>query len=381
LPQRQKMPKILTISELTHDLKEVLENIFQDVWVEGEVSNLRSPGSGHSYFSLKDAQSVLRCVLFRQAAARLKFALADGMHVVASGRIGVYGRDGQYQLYVDTLQPKGTGALQMAFEQLKARLAQEGLFDEARKKPLPFLPETIGVVTSPTGAVIRDILQVLERRFPRAHVVINPVRVQGEGAAGEIVRAVEEFNAWGLADVIILARGGGSLEDLWSFNEEQVAHAIAASGIPVVSAVGHETDYTIADFVADKRAPTPSAAAEMVMPAEADLRERIDQLVKHLWRSLADVVPQQAQRIDDLCEEMRRALQNRFEAKKLEVDGFCRELEALNPLAILRRGYSVTMAEDGRTAIRRTDQLKAGDRLKTRLAKGEFLSRVEEILT
>ncbi len=381
MPQRQKMPKILTISELTHDLKEVLENIFQDVWVEGEVSNLRSPGSGHSYFSLKDAQSVLRCVLFRQAAARLKFALADGMHVVASGRIGVYGRDGQYQLYVDTLQPKGTGALQMAFEQLKARLAQEGLFDEARKKPLPFLPETIGVVTSPTGAVIRDILQVLERRFPRAHVVINPVRVQGEGAAGEIVRAVEEFNAWGLADVIILARGGGSLEDLWSFNEEQVAHAIAASGIPVVSAVGHETDYTIADFVADKRAPTPSAAAEMVMPAEADLRERIDQLVKHLWRSLADVVPQQAQRIDDLCEEMRRALQNRFEAKKLEVDGFCRELEALNPLAILRRGYSVTMAEDGRTAIRRTDQLKAGDRLKTRLAKGEFLSRVEEILT
>ncbi|MFB3919841.1 MAG: exodeoxyribonuclease VII large subunit [Candidatus Velamenicoccus archaeovorus] len=374
------MPKILTISELTHDLKEVLENIFQEVWVEGEVSNLRSPGSGHSYFSLKDAQSTLRCVLFRNAAARLKCALADGMRVVASGRIGVYGRDGQYQLYVDTLQPKGTGALQMAFEQLKARLAQEGLFDEARKKPLPFLPGTIGVVTSPTGAVIRDILQVLERRFPRAHVVINPVRVQGEGSAEEIARAVEEFNAWGQLDVIILARGGGSLEDLWSFNEERVARAIAASGIPVVSAVGHETDYTIADFVADKRAPTPSAAAEMVMPVETELRERIDQLVKHLWRSLVDVVPQQSQHIDDLCEEMRRALQNRFEAKKLEVDGFCRELEALNPLAILRRGYSVTMAEDGRTAIRRTDQLKTGDRLKTRLAKGEFLSRVEEVI-
>jgi exodeoxyribonuclease VII large subunit len=207
------------------------------------------------------------------------------------------------------------------------------------------------------------------------------VRVQGEGAAGEIVRAVEEFNAWGLPDVIILARGGGSLEDLWSFNEEVVARSIIASKIPVVSAVGHETDYTIADFVADKRAPTPSAAAEMVMPAEAELREHIDQLVKHLWRSLIDVVPQQSQRIDDLCDEMRRALQNRFEAKRLEVDGFCRELEALNPLAILRRGYSVTMAEDGRTAIRRTDQLKTGDRLKTRLAKGEFLSRVEEILT
>ncbi len=374
------MPKILTISELTHDLKEVLENIFQDVWVEGEVSNLRSPGSGHSYFSLKDAQSTLRCVLFRHAAVRLKFALADGLHVVASGRIGVYGRDGQYQLYVDTVQPKGAGALQTAFEQLKARLAQEGLFDEARKKPLPFLPETIGVVTSPTGAVIRDILQVLERRFPRAHVVINPVRVQGEGSAEEIARAVEEFNAWGQPDVIILARGGGSLEDLWSFNEERLARAIAASGIPVVSAVGHETDYTIADFVADKRAPTPSAAAEMVMPAETELREHIDQLVKHLWRSLVDVVPQQSQHIDDLCEEMRRALQNRFEEKRLEVDGFCRELEALNPLAILRRGYSVTMAEDGRTAIRHTGQLKTGDRLKTRLAKGEFLSRVEEIL-
>lgn len=380
MPQRQKMPKILTISELTHDLKEVLENIFQDVWVEGEVSNLRSPGSGHSYFSLKDAQSTLRCVLFRNAAARMKFALSDGMHVIASGRIGIYGRDGQYQLYVDTLQPKGAGALQMAFEQLKARLAQEGLFDEARKKPLPFLPETIGVVTSPTGAAIRDILQVLGRRFPRAHVVINPVRVQGEGSAEEIARAVEAFNAQGLADVIILARGGGSLEDLWSFNEEVVARSIVASKIPVVSAVGHETDYTIADFVADKRAPTPSAAAEMVMPAEAELREHIDQMVKHLWRSLIDVVPQQSQRIDDLCDEMRRALQNRFETRRLEVDGFCRELEALNPLAILRRGYSVTMAEDGRTAIRDTAQLKTGDRLKTRLAKGEFLSRVEEIV-
>jgi len=380
LPQRQTMPKILTISELTHDLKEVLENIFQDVWVEGEISNLRSPGSGHSYFSLKDAQSTLRCVLFRNAGARLKFALSDGMQVIASGRIGIYGRDGQYQLYVDTLQPKGAGALQMAFEQLKARLAQEGLFDEARKKSLPFLPGTIGVVTSPTGAVIRDILQVLERRFPRAHVVINPVRVQGQGAAEEIARAVQEFNAWGQVDVIILARGGGSLEDLWSFNEEVVARAIDASKIPVVSAVGHETDYTIADFVADKRAPTPSAAAEMVMPAEAELREHIDQLVKHLWRSLIDVVPQQSQRIDDLCDEMRRALQNRFEAKRLEADGFCRELEALNPLAILRRGYSVTMAEDGRAAIRDTAQLKVGDRLKTRLAKGEFLSRVEEIV-
>ncbi len=380
MPQRQTMPKILTISELTHDLKEVLENIFQDVWVEGEISNLRSPGSGHSYFSLKDAQSTLRCVLFRNAGARLKFALSDGMQVIASGRIGIYGRDGQYQLYVDTLQPKGAGALQMAFEQLKARLAQEGLFDEARKKSLPFLPGTIGVVTSPTGAVIRDILQVLERRFPRAHVVINPVRVQGQGAAEEIARAVQEFNAWGQVDVIILARGGGSLEDLWSFNEEVVARAIDASKIPVVSAVGHETDYTIADFVADKRAPTPSAAAEMVMPAEAELREHIDQLVKHLWRSLIDVVPQQSQRIDDLCDEMRRALQNRFEAKRLEADGFCRELEALNPLAILRRGYSVTMAEDGRAAIRDTAQLKVGDRLKTRLAKGEFLSRVEEIV-
>lgn len=379
MPQRQTMPKILTISELTHDLKEVLENIFQDVWVEGEVSNLRSPGSGHSYFSLKDAQSALRCVLFRNAGARLKFALSDGMQVIASGRIGIYGRDGQYQLYVDTLQPKGAGALQMAFEQLKARLAQEGLFDEARKKSLPFLPGTIGVVTSPTGAVIRDILQVLERRFPRAHVVINPVRVQGQGAAEEIARAVGEFNAWGQADVIILARGGGSLEDLWSFNEEVVARAIDASKIPVVSAVGHETDYTIADFVADKRAPTPSAAAEMVMPAEAELREHIDQLVKHLWRSLIDVVPQQSQRIDDLCDEMRRALQNRFEAKRLEADGFCRELEALNPLAILRRGYSVTMRADDAKALRSTRGLVAGERLKTRFADGACISRVEEI--
>lgn len=376
----QKMSKILTITELTHDLKEVLENIFQDVRVEGEISNLRSPGSGHSYFSLKDAQSTLCCVLFRNAGARLKFALADGMNVIASGRIGVYGRDGQYQLYVDTLQPKGTGALQTAFEQLKARLAQEGLFDEARKRPLPFLPQTVGVVTSSTGAVIRDILQVLERRFPTVHVVINPVRVQGEGAAQEIARAVEEFNEWGQADVIILARGGGSLEDLWSFNEEAVARAIYASRIPVVSAVGHETDETISDFVADRRASTPSAAAEMVMPSQAQLREHINQLLKYLWRSLIDVVPQQSQRIDDLCERMRRALAGMFEEKRLEVDGLCRELEALNPLAILRRGYSVTMREDDKKALCTVRHLAAGERLRTRFVDGACVSRVEEIV-
>ncbi|MDD5020080.1 MAG: exodeoxyribonuclease VII large subunit [Candidatus Omnitrophica bacterium] len=374
------MPKILTISELTRDLKEVLENIFQEVCVEGEISNLRLPGSGHMYFSLKDTQCALRCVLFKNAGVRLKFAPADGLSVVASGRIGVYGRDGTYQLYVNALEPKGTGALQLAFEQLKNRLAQEGLFDEGRKKALPFLPEAIGVVTSPTGAVIRDILQILERRFPQAHVVINPVRVQGEGAAVEIARAVGEFNAWGGVDVIILARGGGSLEDLWSFNEEVVARAIYASHIPVVSAVGHETDYTIADFVADKRAPTPSAAAEMVMPSRAELDERIGHLVRHLWRSLADVVPQHSQHIDDLSDRMRRALVNIFEEKRIQLDGFCRELEALNPLAILRRGYSVTMRQDGAKALRSVRGMSAGERIRTRFADGSCVSRVEEIV-
>lgn len=249
---------LYSVSALTALLRLHIESAFTDIWVEGEVSNLRIPTSGHAYFTLKDAGSQIRAVLFRSAGRALRFAVQDGMHLVCRGRVSVYEPRGDYQVVIAYAEPKGVGALQLAFEQLKARLADEGLFDQARKRPLPFLPRRIGVVTSPTGAAIRDIVQVARTRFPGIEIVLNPVAVQGENAAGEIARAIAEFNEVGgeLAgfDVLIVGRGGGSLEDLWPFNEEIVARAIAASRIPVVSAVGHESDYTIADFVADARA-------------------------------------------------------------------------------------------------------------------------------
>jgi exodeoxyribonuclease VII large subunit len=372
-------PKILTVSELTRDLKEVLENVFEEVHVEGEISNLRQPASGHCYFSLKDESSQLKCVLFKGAGAKIKFSLKDGMKAICSGRIGVYEKDGQYQLYVAAVEPKGKGALQLAFEQLKERLSKEGLFDEAHKKPLPFLPQAIGVVTSPTGAVIRDILHVLNRRFEGAHVVIHPARVQGDDAAQEIASAIQCFNDLKNVDVIILARGGGSLEDLWCFNEELVARAIYASLIPVISAVGHETDYTIADFTADRRAPTPSAAAEIVMPPYAELNERISSRLVFLWQYLKDIVPQYAQRIDDLTEDLSRAMERLLETLQARLGGLMDQLIALNPLAILKRGYSITYRLEDAKAVVSARDLKKGDKVRTRLSQGGFTSEVLEI--
>ena len=374
------MPKILTISELTRDIKEVLENVFGDVAVEGEISNLSQPASGHVYFSLKDEASSIKCALFRNSAIKVKFVLSDGMKVVASGRVGVYEKSGQYQLYVNTVEPKGQGALQLAFEQLKERLSKEGLFDEAHKKSLPFLPETIGVVTSPTGAVVRDILHVLDRRFPEAHIIISPVRVQGEEAAQEVSAAIKEFNELGNVDVIILARGGGSLEDLWCFNEEKVARAIYDSAIPIISAIGHETDYTIADFVADRRAPTPSAAAEIVLPSRLELNEKIENSLRHLWRSLKDRVPQYEQRLDDLKEGLARALDQKIRSKSLYLEGIYNQLKELNPLAILKRGYSISFLEGTEKVLHSTRELKKGDKVSTRLSDGTFVSDVIKIL-
>src|SRR2546428_3344102 len=269
-------PRMLyTVSALTALLRVHIESAFSDVWVEGEVSNLRIPTSGHAYFTLKDASSQIRAVLFRSVGRSQRFALQDGLQLVCRGRLTVYEPRGDYQVIVEYAEPKGVGALQLAFEQLKARLAAEGLFDQARKRPLPFLPRRIGVVTSPTGAAIRDIVQVAHKRDPGVTIVLDPVAVQGESAAGEIARAIEELNEMGGFDVLIVGRGGGSLEDLWPFNEEIVARAVAASRIPVVSAVGHEIDFTIADFVADMRAPTPSAAAELVVRDRVDLPKRL----------------------------------------------------------------------------------------------------------
>ena len=267
--------RVFTVEEITAAVRDLLEGEFFDVRVEGEISNSRRAPSGHYYFTLKDEKAQIRCVCFRQSAMYLKLKPSDGLKVLARGRIGVYEARGEYQLYVESLDPQGLGALQLAFERLKKKLASEGLFDESRKRPLPVFPGRIGLVTSPTGAAAADMIRVFERRFLGIRILLYPVRVQGEGAAGDIARALDHFSAAESVDVVIVGRGGGSLEDIWPFNEEVVARAIARSAVPVISAVGHQTDFTIADFAADVRAPTPSAAAEMAIRPKADFEERV----------------------------------------------------------------------------------------------------------
>jgi exodeoxyribonuclease VII large subunit len=278
--------KVHTISELTRKIKELLTKSFREVWVTGEVSNLTYHRSGHVYFTLKDEDAALGCVIWRSAAGKLRFRIEEGSEIIALGDISVYEVRGNYQLVVVYAEPKGIGALALAFEQLKKKLAAEGLFDERHKKPLPFLPRKIGIVTSPTGAAVRDMIRTILARFPNAHLIVHPARVQGEGAAGEIAAAIQTLNEMNEVDVMIIGRGGGSLEDLWPFNEEIVARAIFASAIPVISAVGHEVDVTISDYVADARAPTPTAAGEMVVPREEDLRLALLQLHQRIGLAL-----------------------------------------------------------------------------------------------
>ena len=333
--------KIYSVSELSQEIRDLFESRFPNVWVTGEVSNLRAAGSGHLYFTLKDDAAQLRAVCFRNQARYLKFKPQDGLAVIARGRLSIYEARGEYQLYVEFLEPAGLGALQLAFEQLKQKLAAEGLFDPARKKPLPTLPHVIGVVTSPTGAVIQDILRVLHRRFRNVNVLIYPVKVQGEGAAQEIAQGIEHFNHKTPVDVLIVARGGGSMEDLWAFNEEVVARAIATSAIPVISAVGHETDFTIADFVADLRAPTPSAAAELVVHRKQDFVSELDDHRRHVtqmirlklsearqaltelrmnrvFQTLAAHVAERSQRVDDCVAAMERWMRSRLQTARQE---------------------------------------------------------------
>src|SRR5271155_621409 len=274
----QPTRRALTVSELTARIRDLLGRSFADLWVEGEISNCREAQSGHIYFTLKDDRAQVRCVFFKQQQRGIKFRPEDGLHVTVRGAISVYESRGEYQIYVESLDPVGRGALQLAFEQLKKRLEAEGLFSAERKKPLPMLPSRIGLITSPRGAAVRDVVRILRRRFHNVHLTVYPVRVQGEGAAAEIVRALQFFNRQKTVDVLILARGGGSLEDLWPFNEEALARAIADSAIPVISGVGHETDFTIADFVADVRASTPSAAAELVVQTRREFDKHIAEL-------------------------------------------------------------------------------------------------------
>jgi exodeoxyribonuclease VII large subunit len=317
---RGNLKEILTVSALNNRIKATLEEGFALVWVEGEVSNLRRPASGHVYFTLKDAKSQIRAVIFRNlfVDARIRpagFAIEEGMSLVCRARVTVYPPRGEYQLIIDAVEPRGLGALQKAFEQLKARLDAEGLFDPARKKPLPFLPARIGVITSPTGAVIRDILTVTRRRFPSVDILIAPVRVQGADAPAEIIRAMGDLQIANGVDVIILARGGGSLEDLAPFNDEGVARAIARSRIPVISAVGHETDFTIADFTADLRAATPSAAAELAVPLRAELLEAVESLRLRLVRCLHHEMDHSRNRIVDLQGRLRNPKQRLADAR------------------------------------------------------------------
>ncbi len=391
-------PALLTVSQLTQCVREVLDQHLRGCWVVGEVSNLKTPPSGHLYFTLKDTGAQIAAVMFRSAARALPFRPEDGMEVVLSGRIGLYEARGALQFYADTMEPKGLGALQLAFEQLKQRLAAEGLFAEARKRPLPFMPRAVGIVTAPRGAAVRDMLVTLRQRWPGIHAVVRPVRVQGSEAPGDIVAALADLNLLPEIDVIIVGRGGGSLEDLWAFNDERVARAIAASRIPVVSAVGHETDITIADLVADRRAATPTAAAAQVIPHWQDLRQRVQQTTSTLGAATARAVgprrervaglarhlkdPRQTlrmlrQRIDELGERGLRGTTSRTGLLRERLRGVGERLNALSPLAVLERGYSISRKVADGSVVRDAAALTRGELLELLLAAGRAVVVVE----
>ncbi len=375
------------------------DDLLSDLWIEGEVSNFSRSSAGHLYFTLKDAEGQLRCVMWRGRAERLESLPRDGDQIVAHGYVSIYEGGGNVQFYVDTIRPTGLGLLQQQFEILKARLEAEGLFDASRKRPLPAFPQRIGVVTSPTGAAIRDILHVLERRYPLAEVILAPTPVQGDDAAPQIAAAIVALDEYVGVDVIVVARGGGSLEDLWPFNEERVARAIFACQTPVISGVGHETDFTIADYVADVRAPTPSAAAEMVAPDVAELRARVVQarqrlalaLTGHLARArerarqqmarLARHAPprliaERRQRVDERIQAAARSLRRDLALRRAQLNGAHGRLLVLSPLATLERGYAVVHRLDDGRLVRSTRQVTAGDGLAVRVADGTFGAEV-----
>jgi len=391
--------RIYTVSELTREIRAALEYAFTGVWVSGEVSNLRLPGSGHRYFTLKDASAQINAVMWRSVAEAQRFELRDGLSVLAFGDVTVYEPRGQYQIVVRHVEPLGVGALQLAFIQLKEKLAAEGLFDPERKKPLPIIPRCIAIVTSPSGAAIRDMLNVIYRRFPGAHVLVCPVRVQGEGAAAEIAAMIDTVNRLPHVDVMIVGRGGGSIEDLWPFNEEILARAIAASRIPVVSAVGHETDFTIADFVADVRALTPTDGAARVAPDVARLSENLDALRGRLGKALLgrlaaarerldglarsyalrrplERIRHREQRLDDLAQQAYRSIRHILEIRRQRVAGLGDRLESLSPLAVLARGYSITLRDSDGSLVRDPAAVPIGDTVRTLLHGGTLWANV-----
>lgn len=369
-------PKIHSVAELTRRIRASLEGEFVEVWVSGEISNFRSPASGHFYFTLKDSQAQLAAVMFRGANGNLPFKLSDGLEVICHGRVTVYEARGQYQIVVDHCEPKGIGALQLAFEQLKKKLHGEGLFDSRHKKPLPFLPKIIGVVTSATGAAFQDIVKVLHRRFSGVHVILAPVRVQGEGAAEEIAEAIRLLNRRRDIDVMIVGRGGGSLEDLWAFNEEAVARAIFDSRIPVISAVGHEIDFTIADFTADLRAPTPSAAAEIAVPKREDLLARVAELKQQLFKSPLRRFPDLLMRLDDLRSRLQFGWQVGFDRRYEYFKKLCSNLDHLSPLNVLAKGYAVVQKRGKKRPVKESSELKKGDEIDITFHRGRGIARL-----
>lgn len=397
-------PVAIEVSELTRYLRQLLESdeILRDVWVRGEISNLSRPRSGHVYFTLKDQDAALRCVIWRPNAIKIqrRVALKDGLEILTHGGIGVYEKSGQYQLYVDAVQSAGEGLLYQEFVRLKAALEAEGLFDESRKRPLPERPRSIGIVTSPTGAALQDILNTLRSRYPLAEAVLSPSTVQGDAAPPEIVAAIEALNRRVRPDVIILARGGGSLEDLWAFNDERVVRAVVASGAPVVTGVGHETDFTLVDFAADVRAPTPTGAAVMATPDMAEISTELARLRQHLsdvyrekveylqveldetrlrlqhmspdWR-----IRDSIQRLDELSERVLRACQNSIQLMRVRSKGLQNRLAALNPESVLDRGYAIVSRSDG-AVVRSTRQVQPGVQVHVRVSDGKFSARVDD---
>jgi exodeoxyribonuclease VII large subunit len=392
---------VLSVSALTKSIKQLLESGFPSVWVEGEISNYINHSSGHRYFTLKDEGAQIKCVIWKGMSRYLFFEPQNGMKVKACGQVTVYEKSGQYQLTVTNMQPSGIGALEIAFQQLKIKLEKEGLFDPEHKRPLPEYPRKIGIVTSPTGAAVRDIINIINRRAPWVELIIRPTLVQGEGAAADIVKAIEEFNEYAQTDLLIVGRGGGSLEDLWPFNEEIVARAIYNSDIPVISAVGHQIDFTIADFVADLRAPTPSAAAEIAVPDSAELKEYYIDIYKRICaaqvenisayksnliglvsryglRRPLEIINSRLQRIDDLSQHFKQSAAHAVDQFKNRLAVVNARLGSASPKNIMSRGYAFVSSPHTGETIRSFTQTAVGDDIDIRLFKGSLSARFQE---
>jgi exodeoxyribonuclease VII large subunit len=369
---------ILSVSELNQQIRSFLEEQVAPLWISGEISNFACPSSGHWYFTLKDASAAIRCALFQPRMRGIQFTPSNGAQVLVHGKVSLYETRGEYQLIADYIERAGDGLLQKAFNELKAKLAAEGLFEQIHKSPIPVFPKTIGIITSPTGAAIRDILTILKRRFPLLNVIIYPTAVQGAGAAAEIVAALKIANARKECDVLVVGRGGGSLEDLWPFNEEIVARAIFASEIPVISAVGHEIDFTIADFVADMRAATPSHAAELSSPDQFELLDKLNHLMQRLHaRHPQQKLQDQMQQLDRLEQRLLRTMQYSIQNKKFQLAELSRCLNSISPLATLDRGYAILKSKSSQQIITSIKTVVSGDKVAVRVSDGEIHCAVE----